>query len=318
MSEVESQVTETAPVTTEATTTTTAPAVETASTNTEGTEIGNGDAAAPAYIPDYKFSAYGEQGEIEETWRQYIKDKQTEENFKKLYSKAHAFEKNHEKLERTRGEFQKTQSELQKYEQGLEELRGYVGQKDFESFFKRMNIPMAAVWEWVNDKVNYQELSPEQKMRYDEAMRIKRENLELQNKYKSADETSNQMLSRLANMELDMALSKPEYRDYQERYDAKKGRRGAFRDFVIDRGAAIESRTKKDCHVEDAIKDALEWLDFGSETQESHQGQPLVARSSNKPVIPNIKGGGVAPVKKRPSNLKELRADIERRQLANS
>ena len=279
---------------------------ETASASPEGSDP---KATPPAYNPDYKFSAYGEEGEVEDWVKPYMKDKASEENFKKLYSKAHAFEKAREKLERTRGENQGLTGEVGEYKQGLNELRAHVKNKDFHQFFKRLNVPMAAVWEWVNEQVQYQELPPDQKARYDEAMRLKRENLELQNNYTSTSETHNQTLTRLANMELDIALSKPDYAEVQNYIDTKKGRKGAFREFVIQRGLEIERQTGKDCNPHDAIKDAVEWLDY-SPNQEATPGQPLVTKPSSKPVIPNLKTGGVSPVKKRASTLKELRAEV--------
>ncbi len=274
-------------------------------------------AEVPAYTPDFKFKAYGEEGEIEENFRQYIKDKQSEESFKKLYSKAHAFEKTRERFDKVRSEFQNASTEVESYKTGLNELRAHVKNKDFEAFFKKLNVPMSTVWEWVNDRVNYQDLSPEQKMHYDEAMRLRRENFELQNQNRSTGDSHSQTMTRLANMELDLALSRPDVSGAQEAFDAKHGK-GAFRDFVIDRGDIIERRTGRDSSPEEAIKDALKWLDFGPNQGTTSPNQPLVAQSSNKPVIPNLKGGGAAPVKKKPQSLKELREQIALRQSASS
>lgn len=269
---------------------------------------------APAYQPNYKFKAYDKEHEMDEWTRALIKDKETEEKFRSLYAKGHGIEEMKGKLEKYRNDYQKVNEDFTGTQAGLDRLKGHVSNGDFDAFFKETNIPLGKVWEWVEHKIKYNELSQEDKRRYDEAIQVKRQNMDLANKANSTDTKYQEVLSRQKQIEMKYALSEPETKQLQQSFDERIGRDGAFQEFVAEQGYLIEQSTGKDCPVEVAVKRAIAILgNTPGGLSQPTQAVTQVVPPGPKPVIPNIKGGSVAPVKKRPQNLKEMRADIAQR-----
>lgn len=302
-----SEVVETPEVTTPVTAPEVTPATESPVVETSADTIPT-EPVAPEYQPSYKFKAFNEEKEFDEWARPFIKSKDVEDNFRSLYARAHGMEK-------YKTDFHDVSQKYQGVNQGLDQLREYVAEGDFDSFFKDTNIPMETVWNWVKSKMEYHQMEPAQRQEYDRLTQLQRENRELKKATQSENSRGTEFEVFKREFSLDTMLRSPEYKEIASEVDKTHGD-GAFRSFVAQRGEAIELRTGKECSAEMALQDAIKWLGARN-TQAAPVNQVtngnVVTSGTGKPVIPNIKGGSNSPVKKKYTSIDEMRADFDSR-----
>lgn len=283
-----------------------------------GTEIGNADAAekeavaeaVAEYQANYKFRAFDEEKEFDEWARPLVKSKELEEKFRDLFSAKYG-------VERYKEDLHKFKEENTSLNGGLDSLRECVRTGDFDTFFKQTNIPLEKVWNWVKEKLAYQELSPEDRKRYDEHWGLKRQNSELTKNQQMLESQFEQAQIYKKEMELQFVTSSPEVSQIQQEVDTRAGQPGKFRELVIQKGLATEQLTGRECTAQQAVQAVIQdmkYLGYGGSHATQVAGQPgRVVSPQNKPTIPNIKGQGSSPVKAKPKTIAELRRNIEKR-----
>ena len=286
-------------------------------TETLPDDIGN---KKPAYTPNYKFNftdgtGKKQEAEIEEWARAFIKSKDDEEKFRTLYAKSHGMDSFKSRLEQARGEFTEVANEYSGLRTGIDQLKKYVEAKDFDEFFKSVNIPNEWIYEWVRNKVQYQNLPPDQKKVYDDTISARRRAQELERDSQTYQTQYQEAVTRNKELELDMVLSKPDINSMVQEYDRSNGRIGAFRDQVAIQAYALESMTGKNVSAQEAVDNLLRLMGRGMNQPPVQAGanQPPVVSQGEKPIIPNIKARGSSPVAKRPANLAEMRRQIQER-----
>lgn len=272
---------------------------------------GAGQAAPPAYSPNYKYKLDGQEKEFDEWLRPVIKDAETEAKIRDLVTSHHGIKSVASHRDKLISKFDTVNKEYEGVRGGLDRLREHVANGDFDAFFDETKIPLEKVWQWFEQKLQYKDLSSEQKQLYDERVRLRRENSGLTKEKSSVESQMSMVMARTANMELDMALRNSEAINAIKDFDARNGE-GSFKQEVIDRAAYAEMAHGKTLSVEEAIKAVLRLAGTGNGNSPDPTSNVIVNRQT-KPVIPSVSGTGASPVKKRPQNLKELRADIERR-----
>lgn len=275
---------------------------------------------APAYVPNYKFKSYDKEHEMEEWVRPFIKSKDDEEKFRKLFCKAVGVDYMTEKNNDLRSNFTEVYRAHEATQQGINKLKKSVSERDFDSFFKQVNIPPEWIYEWVKGKVKYQSLPEDQKRLYDESIAQRQRAAELEEQHSATRSELEQAQTRTKQFELDMALSKPDVSQIVRDFDSTNGRVGAFRDQVVVHGYSMEQLTGKPVSAEEATISLLRLMGKApGQPQPGVMSQttvtPPVSTSpqEEKPVIPNIKARGGSPVKKQPKNLQEMREQIRDR-----
>lgn len=275
------------------------------------------ESAPPAYNPNYKFRAFGEEKEFDEWVRPLVTSKEIEDNLRGMFAKSTA-------MERYKEDFHTTDTELKGLKGGLDKLREHVGHNDFDSFFKETKIPMDRLWEWFKGKLEYQQMSPEARRDYDSRMGLERQNRELSRAAQAQSQSANQpseieVFKR--EFSLDNLLTQPNHSKIASDYDRDFGP-GEFKRFVASRGEAIELSTRKPCTADMALSDALKRLrlDNTQAAQPIGNGNIAVANGNGnpKPVIPNIRGGSASPVKQKPKSIEEMRKNFDQRRRALS
>jgi hypothetical protein len=275
----------------------------------------NANAGQPTFTPNYKFKAGDFEGEVDEFLRPIIKDADTEKKIKDLYTKAHGLDAVKSRLT---GEVEswktKANDHIGKYTQlseSLSNLSFYVNRGDFDSFFNALKIPQAAVYKWVNAKIQEQEMTPEQRAETqrnrEESHRLfllEKQNQELMQRQEAIQVERNMSL-------LDQTISSPEVSSIAQEFDAKVGMPGAFKTEVLKRGVALYHVHGRDLHPSEVVKDLMGTLGKvfqptqASAGMQGNQGQ--AAPPQRPPVIPNVQGKSTSPVKTAPKSIKELR-----------
>lgn len=279
---------------------------------------------ATPYQPNFKFKVQDEEKEIDEWVRSAIKDAETEKKARDLWERAHGLDIIKPKLQKAREELERVTGDYGGIQEGIAQLREHVKNEDFGSFFKALNIPKDMIYQWVAKDLQYKNLAPEEKQRYDELMELRRERSELQKQRDTYQGQSREVQLQAMEMELDQALQTPDANQVMRDFDARQGRVGAFREQVIRQLAAIQLTTGKRPSAADGVQSLLGLMGRapGQATTLSPQGNPQPTTQLDtapqaeptKPVIPNLKSrASVSPVKKQPANMQEFRDGIAKR-----
>lgn len=267
----------------------------------------------PAYTPNFKYKAYDKEGEFDEFLRSVIKDKKTEEKIRDLYTRAEGLSEMKPRHEKTVGELARLRDEYNPIKQGIETLKQHVANKDFDAFFRDVNIPSEWVMQWVAQKLQYENLSPEDKKRYDDAIELRRQNSQLMKEREEFGTQAQNYQSQLKEFELNAILQAPETNQFMQEFDARQGKVGAFRQFVAQHAYATEMATGRDVSAKEAVDAVMALIGRPAAAPAAVQPAAQETQTQPKPVIPNIKSRGGSPVKKHAKTLDELRAYAQER-----
>lgn len=291
--------------------------------STAATSPGAGTEGAiepPAYTPNFKFKVMDKEMEIPEAFRGAIKDVETEKMAREIFEKAHGMDHIKARFHETREQFKSVKTENDSYKQGIQELREAFSKNDFDSFFKRLQIPEEKVLQWVIDKAQYNQLPPDQKRVLDEkraaeqrAGLLEKQNTEYQQQYQ-------EQAVQAKTFALQVALEKPDVQQVASQFDQRAGKSGAFKDAVIQAGeyAWLKSNGQVDLTPEQAIQQVLAY--WGTQTPSNPAQPPIIPmqgmtqqqvaapKPQAAPTIPNVAGKQTASVSKpKPRSIDDLK-----------
>jgi len=308
MEDMEIESTETSQETVE----TTAPEtpVETASevaTETQGT-----DGEVTEYAPNFKFNIKDQEYEMDEWVRGMVKDKDTEDKFRDVFTKAYALDGIKESREKLQNEYEGVNKNYSEINQSLDILRDHVGNKDFDSFFKALNIPKEWVQQWMHQDLQRGQLPAEQQAQYDARLNAVREATELRRTNNELTQQHEAFQRQAQETELQTALQEPTVNQVMQNYDRKIGQVGAFREKVVAYAIGQYHATGRDLTAKEAINEIMSFTNVHQAgVGQTPQAQSQVVAPQNKPVIPNIQGRSSSPVKKAPKSIEELKAQVK-------
>lgn len=272
---------------------------------------------APQYQPNYKFKVLDEEKEIDEWVRGAIKDSETEKKARELFEKAHGLDHVKSRLAKTREEYEALNGDYSGVQENIQTLREHVKNQDFGAFFKALNIPKDMIFQWVAQDLQYKNLPPEEKQRYDEQIELRRETSRLRKENEIFQGQSRESQIQAMEMELEQSLSDPEVNRTMQAFDASRGRVGAFRERLVRELAVIQQASGRRPSATEGLQSLMGLMGkahghastFAPQANTPNQEVPTA-----KPVISNLKSrASVSPVQKSPTSMTELRANIAKR-----
>lgn len=298
-------------------------------------EHGQGDSEAPEhgetqvaeYTPNYKFKAYGREVEIEEWARQYIKDKETEERFRGLYSKSQGFDVLKEKYtsrsqeyKDIKTQFSEVQQTMQQKEAVLSELR-HLRDNDLHGFLKACQVPPEKLIDYVQKHLEYMELPADKRAEVDAAREAREKAYRLEQEVTQLRTSQEQVEIQNHAKEFEGYLEHPEVSAFAEKYDTRAGQEGAFREAVIQYGDMVFHKTGKTLSPLEAIRAVYkQYKPFLTEAQQAAAAQqqaevaPEGQQERQRPaVIPTIGRGSAAasPARKSFKTLDDLKKHVK-------
>jgi len=269
--------------------------------------------------PDYKFKVMDKEHEFDE----FIKPIVNKDNYEKvrdLYEKAYGIDFVKSKKSELENEVNQYKEIEQKYNQQNQSL-GYLGSliknKDYHTLFNELKIPDQDVMKYSLDRVQYQDLPPEQKAEYDSNIEAKQRlrNLEMQNQQFQSQVQAQAAQARVA--ELDNYLSSGQMKELVDSFDQRAGRPGSFKEEVMRRGQLAYYTSGKDLSVKEATEEVVKLFGYGLNAQygnqdgnsgnQQQQMQQQTANVGRKPTIPNVRSGGHSPARKLPTSIEDLK-----------
>lgn len=273
--------------------------------------------AAPIqpYTPSYKYKVYDQEKEFNKIFHPLIKDHETEKLVRELYEKADGLDTVKPRFQKVREEYQTLKAEHTGMQEAIQELGQYIRQGDLDTFFEKIELNPTKVFKWVLDKINYQQLPPEQRAALDSQKEASRQAQMYQAQNQTLQQNYEQALAQARQLELDTALFQPEVRSLADAFDARLGKPGAFKEQVVNAGKLAYYSTGKDISVAEALEQvkAMAGNLVGQTGTQAPQvqmtGTPTQTPQAPKspPVIPNVSGKGNSPAKKVIKSIAELR-----------
>ena len=132
---------------------------------------------AEAYSPDFSYKVYGEEKTLPEEIQALIKNKETEDYFRDVFSQRDAVPILKEKQEAARKQYEDLNTLVNdKYEPILKELQAAgkaVQNGDMDKFFEALGVDSNKALQWAVDKARYREMSAEEKQAYDDRISMR-------------------------------------------------------------------------------------------------------------------------------------------------
>ena len=264
---------------------------------------------AAAFQPNLAFRANNKELQFDDWMASAITDADKESRVRELYEKAYGLDEIKPRAEATLKEYNDYKGHAQPMLDAVEQLKTDVANKDFEAFFRNTNIPPEWIYKWVQDKVNYQQLSQEEKAQQDNYVEANRRSSSLENERDHYQDQAETAMVSQRTQELDYELAKPEVNQVMQNFDQRMGRVGAFRDEVITRGQTAHANgTGRDISAQEAVNGVLALMGRSAAPQALAPSPTVGATQQSKPVIPHIKGRGTSPVNKTALSFDDLRA----------
>lgn len=274
-----------------------------------------GKPAAPAWQPNFKVKSYDKEFEIDELFRGLIKDAETEKKVKEVFEKAYAIDVMKPKYQKAREENEKLRGSVEKEYQPLakavDEISALYAKGaasgELEGFFQKLQIPDEVLFKYVARRLDYTQLTPEQKAAYDRSVQAQSQTyqLEQQNQQLQAEVQTHQVQAR--TFEMNTVLAKPEVKEIADIVDSRLGP-GTFQNEVIREGILAWKTQQKDLSAEEAATAVLNRIRPIVQAQLPPQGAGAQNPAAQRPpVIPTLKGQGTSPVKQMPKSIADLK-----------
>lgn len=269
---------------------------------------------APEYQPNYKFSVGDKELEFDERVRSLITDKESEEYFRDIYTKAHGLElskqrseetrKKYEETTRTFGELRTQFDHVQTTLKKLNELKS----GDFGTFQKVWEIPDAEILRRASEIVKTHD-DPEARDRLERYYGERVEALKYQDRSERDNQSSQILQRQIHEMKMERAMSEPEIQRFSKEYDRRIGQAGAFAEEVARLGT-IEFHQGRYLDPQVAVSQAFQRLSklvplSDAEPASSQQKPREQARSAPLPNLGTGRSG--SSVKKKITSLNDLR-----------
>lgn len=262
---------------------------------------------APAWVPNYKYKVGEKEMEFDDYIRPIV-NKDNEAKVRDLYTRAMGLDSVKQRLHDTSRDLKTFKSENETRTKYLNQLSGFINNKDLGSFFKNTQIPEEMVYNWVLEQIKYKELDPQHKSAYDDRNKYRTQAMEQEQRLQDLEQRYSQTTLQQRHAELDQALQRSEVSQIGRAYDERVGRPGAFRNKVIETGAFRSQQLGQEISVDDAVGEMVrEYGAFITTNAPAGQIPTQVMGSNRPPVIPVVGGGNTSPIERAPKSLDDLR-----------
>lgn len=273
---------------------------------------------APKYNPNFKVKVYDKEYEIPEKFRSLIADEASEKEVKEIFNKAYGLDGMKPKYQKLQETYKAVETEFGGLKQEIGKLSKYVQNGDYDSFFNSLQIPEEALKEWMIQKLQRNQLPPDQRAVYDrqqallhEKYKLEEENQKFKSEFEMKQAEAEQIQLDTLDKSINEQISRPEIESIAKSFDDRLGKPGAFREEVINRGSLIFQRTGQNPSVEQVVSEVVSILGGASvpvqKAQEPVRGQATLEAQKKAPVIPSVGGGSSSPMKKKITSVDDIK-----------
>lgn len=265
------------------------------------------------YSPNYKYKVLGQEMEIPENLRAFIKDAETEKTFRELFEKAGAVDHFKGKTKYLTETQKELESKVGHFEQSVEELRTLYSSGDMDGFFQKLEIPEEKIMQWAIEKAKFYQLPEHEraKIQAQKQQETYQREAFLQNQREVAQYRN--YIREIKTRDVEATLQRPDVVQYAQEFDKRAGKPNAFVNEMIRRGkeAWDQGQDLSAMEVAQSIMNFWRFTDQGQPSQAA-QSSGVVPRRKEPPVLPNVSGRSSSAVKgSKPTSIEELRKMYE-------
>lgn len=263
-----------------------------------------------SYTPNPEFFVFGEKKKFDEWALPFIKDKETEDKFREMFSAKHGIDRVKQKRDEYLNQFNEVSQKYQQQDRQIRRLSGYIQNNDLASFQKEVGLTNESILKRAQQILAGME-NPELMRAEEDRYSAHKRALELEEQKNYYEQNYVQQQVQQREMELEQALARPDVSQVAAQFDARAGRAGAFRDEIIRRGQYYSQFANQDKKVDELLGELMPLFTFPQQPQAPQVQAPapnVVQAPERKAVIPNVQARGTSPTKKVYKSLDELRA----------
>lgn len=287
------------------------------------------DAAAttpppPAFVPNFKYKAALQDKELDPFWHPFIKDADSEKKIKEIHTRAEAFDYMKDKLHETSGKYDSLSTDFETQARVVQKVMNGVKTKDYDTVMRNLGITDHDIIQYAARKVDYlqmmQGLPPEQRQALEAQQQAVFQKQDYEEQLAQMQEQIQSQASQAVEVQLDMALTRPEMNAAVGFWDNKMGYNGAFRDLVVEEAQKVAYQEQKTLSVEQAIARVMQkfgkFIDVQNGTPQTFQNtqtnsQQVVTPAQAKPIIPAVPGAAKSPIKKQVKTMADIKKRIK-------
>jgi hypothetical protein len=277
------------------------------------------------YVPNMKYNFMDEELEFDDKIKGFIKSKEDEDFFRDMVTAQKAHEKYKEL-----GGIRDIQSKIEEYPEletvkksfnelntEVDQLQGMLKSGNIEQFRDYLGIPKEQLLKWAANEARAMQ-DPNEAARLQQEYQQQQQNFNLQYQHDMMQNNIQQQQIQERHSQLDAELgSSPVAQAYDNLVGA-----GSFRQAVIDHGLTELQRTGRDVTVQEAlqaVQDKFKGLvasetvgtqnpENSTTTKVNDPKQTVVINQGGQKTIPNLRGGGTSPAKKKFTSLAQIKA----------
>jgi hypothetical protein len=256
------------------------------------------EAALPAYTPNFKYVAGGQEKEFPEYLRGIVKDAESEKTIRELMSKADGLPLVKQRAESLEKQIKEYLPESQTYRK----IKGYLEKGDIGALVSRGLVSDETLLKYAVARAQYyKQFSPEQRAIHDQKTQLELEKEQLQEQLAMQQQYSNEAV--MSSFENDLQTK---YGEWTKAYPK-------FKDTVLLIAKDHFEKTGTDLHHEQYIKMAQEYFN-GQLPQAAVQVQQPPAQTKTVAqqrrevaTLPNVNSNGNSAIGKPIESLDDLR-----------
>lgn len=279
------------------------------------------------YAPNVKFSVLGKEYEIPKWAQSAIKDATSEKEVREVFEKAmgleHVKQRHQELYQKNQGieqNFKALDKEVGDLRRIYQESVSTGNLLGLDEFFGKLKIPTNVLLHYLNQKIQLDQMPPEQKQMFEASMTAQRRARELEMQNQELQTGATQASSQAKAMQLHQVLESPDVSAVVQSFDSSPGRKpGAFWDLVKEHGEYTWFKSQVDLTPEEAVKQVIAKLGLSvgvaqnaqtpTQTQvqsSAPKAAPSVSAHRNVPTLPSVNSKGASPVQQKVKSLEDI------------
>lgn len=274
------------------------------------------------YMPSFKYNVKGKEFEIPDWAKGYIDSPEKEKEVKEIFEKASGIEHIKQKHQELFGQKEELSNNYKALQTGVQELRGIYQEATgtgnlllLDDFFGKLNIPFPVLLNYIQQKVQFQEMPEEQQRMFHGSLEAQRRARELEAQNQGLMQSQSEAASQARAMQLQGVLARPEVAQVVSQYESMPGRKpGDFWNLVKKEGeyAWFSSNGQVDLTPEEAVQRVMGSLAIQTqqptESTATQYTKKVVAAHRETANIPNIQSKpSVSPIKKKVRTEEDLK-----------
>lgn len=273
-------------------------------------------AAAVAAQAEYKanltYEVSKQKKQFDEVFKEVIKNEAQEKKLRELYEKADGLEIVKQSRDSFKKRFDEHQQQWEPVQKDLQTLGKFMQANDFDSVFGMLKIDQQKVVDWVAQKIQYNQMSPEERARVDALREVRGQNYKKESEVEILRGELEQKEVQHLTFQLDMLRETQKFADAAAAFDERLGAPGSFEAKLFEVGEYLTLRNRGQTVPPRQVLDYM-IKEYGLEGQAPTPGAPPQSRTVatppvEKPTVPNIKGSKTAtPVKRQFRSIDELK-----------